>query len=268
MTHTLSALACLAGATTLAAAQLYGSDNAGNYFLVSEIDGTATLVGDGSTYNNNGLGATEIEVHPATGVGFAAHPSTMFTGNRYDALSGASLGANVDLVGAFSGLEYVGDTLYGTYGAGSGGDDPSTLAILDPLTGNSVDVGLSGIGVINGLAYDPATGTMYASTSQNALGNGNSWLVTLDLDTGEATIIGDMGIVVGSIEFGQNGQLFGGGGRFERGNIYTINPDTAEPTLLGETGLNTVVTGLTLLPAPAGIAVLGLAGLLAVRRRR
>lgn len=249
-----------------ASAQLYGSDNNGNYFLVDEATGAATIItNDDSTYNFMG-GATEIEINPGTGIGYAQNPNGSLLGNTFDAVSGASTSASVSTNGAFNGLEYVGNTLYGVYITSP--QTPSVLATLDPTTGASVDVGLTGLsGAINGLAYDAASGIMYGSTSANTLGP-TSWLVSIDLGTGAATPIGDMGIVVGSIEFGSNGQLYGGGGQNFSGQIFTISTATGASTFLGDTGLGTTVTGLSLLPAPGTLALLGLGGVCAGRRRR
>lgn len=264
MRHVISAmgLCLLAGS---ASAQLFGSDNLGNYFMVDEATGAATIItSDDSTYNFLG-GATEIEINPSTGVGYAQNPNGVFMGNLFDGVTGASLSGSVPTIGSFVGLEYVGDDLLGTYHINAGG--ASTLAILDPTTGVQTDIGLTGIGPINGLAYDASSGVLYGSTARNALGP-TSWLVTIDLGTGAATPVGDMGVVVGSIEFGSNGMLYAGGGAQDQGNIFTIDPGTGASTLVGATGLGTVVTGLTLLPAPSSLALLGLGGLVASRRRR
>lgn len=266
MMKTLAAGIVLAMAGGAASAQLFGSDNNGNYFSIDEGSGAATIItGDDSTYNFLG-GATEIEINPGTGMGYAQNPNGSLLGNTFDALTGASTSASVPTVGAFNGLEYVGNTLFGVYIISP--QTPSVLATLDPTTGASVDVGLTGLnGAVNGLAYDGASGIMYGSTSANTLGP-TSWLVAIDLGTGAATPIGDMGIVVGSIEFGSNGQLYGGGGQANSGQIFTIDTGTGVSTFLGDTGLGTTVTGLSLLPAPGTLALLGLGGLCVTRRRR
>ncbi|MCB9846561.1 MAG: hypothetical protein H6811_11330 [Phycisphaeraceae bacterium] len=267
MKRSVIALAGLALAASGASAQLFGSDNVGNYFEVSEIDGSATLItSDGSTYNFVG-GATEIEIDQSTGIGYAQNPNGSFSGNQFVATTGASAGPTVFTLGSFTGLEYVGGTLFGAYITGGGGAAPSTLATLDPTTGASVDIGLTGVGPVTGLAYDVSSGIMYGSTA-GVPGVSTSLLVTIDLGSGLATPIGDTGVVLGSIEFGSNGRLYGGGGQVNTGQIFVIDLGTATPTHIGDTGLDTVVTGLSLLPAPGGVALLGLGGLIAARRRR
>ncbi len=259
MTRHVCAIVALAGCSSLASAQLYGSDNQGNYFLVDETNGNATLItSDDSTYNFLG-GATEIEVNPATGIGYAQNPNGAFSGNIYDAVTGASLGPTNPTNDVYQGLEYVGGTLYA---AGFSGAN-ATLYTLDPVTGVETFVGDSGFNnPLNGLAYDVNTNTMYASSGRT------QELYTIDLSNGALSFIGNMGITVGSIEFGSNGLLYGGGAQANTGDIFTIDPATGNPTMIGRTGLVTVVTGLTLLPAPSSLALLGLGGLVASRRRR
>ena len=259
MKKTMCALVALAGCTTLASAQMYGSDSSGNYFLVDETNGNATIItNDDSTYNN-GSGATEIEIHPGTGIGFAQNPNGFFTGNIFDAVTGASLNLSVVTNDAFQGLEYVGDTLYAAGWSGAN----ATLYTLDPNSGLGTPIGDTGFGnPINGLAYDVNTNIMYASSGRT------QELYTIDLSNGALNFIGNMGITVGSIEFGSNGLLYGGGGQNNASEIFTVDPATGESTVIGRTGLGTTVTGLTLLPAPSSLALLGLGGLVASRRRR
>ena len=258
MKRNLCVLLALAGCAGGASAQLFGSDNAGNYFLVDEATGAATIItADDSTYNFGG-GATEIEINPATGVGYAQNPDGNFSGNIFDGVTGASLGASNPTADSFQGLEYVGGTLFAT---GFGGSS-TILYTLDPVTGQETVVADTGLtNPLNGLAYDVDAGIMYASSGRT------QELFTIDLGTGVPTLVGSMGVTVGSIEFGASGLLYGGGGQQQRGNIYTIDPLTGSSTLVGATGLGTVVTGLTLLPAPSSLALLALAGMCTRRRR-
>lgn len=78
------------------------------------------------------------------------------------------------------------DILYGTIGdAGSGG--PDTLVVIDQNTGG-VERTIGPIGyIINGLAYDPTTGNLYATSSDHDPFTG---LLTIDTTTGAGTPIG------------------------------------------------------------------------------
>ena len=80
---------------------------------------------------------------------------------------------------------------------------------------------------------------------------GPSNLVTIDMTTGAATVVGPTGITAGSLEFGPNGKLYAGGNRVDGGNLYEIDPNTGAAILVGWTGLGGV-TGLTfaMFPVP------------------
>ncbi len=56
-------------------------------------------------------------------------------------------------------------------------------------------------------------------------------LGTVDVDTGDVTVIGDMGVVMTDIAFDPNGNLFG----IDFDNLYAINSTTAEIALIGPT---------------------------------
>lgn len=53
-----------------------------------------------------------------------------------------------------------------------------------------------------------------------------------------------------------------------RSTFWTIDLNTGEASMIGELGGGALVTSIAVVPAPAGVAALGLGGLLAARRRR
>ena len=53
-----------------------------------------------------------------------------------------------------------------------------------------------------------------------------------------------------------------------RSTFWTIDLNTGEASMIGELGGGALVTSIAVVPAPAGVAMLGLGGLLAARRRR
>jgi hypothetical protein len=118
----------------------------------------------------------------------------------------------------------------------------STLRTLDPATGASVVVGATGLGSIVGLAADPNTGSLYGITGGE---NRKSRLVTLDLATGAATVVGMTGFDAASLEFGPDGNLYGGGSGLDGGRIYRIDKLTGAAAPVGPTGFGSV-SGLTL----------------------
>ena len=89
-------------------------------------------------------------------------------------------------------------------------------------------------------------------------GAGPADLLTINLATGVATVIGSTGIQAGSLEFGPDGLLYAGGTGTNSGFLYRINPSTGTSSLVGATGFSEV-TGLTLaVPEPASALLLGL----------
>ena len=102
--------------------------------------------------------------------------------------------------------------------------------------------GATGLGPVPGLAYDVSNGVMYGITGCSS---GNSILITLDLATGAATVVGATGFEAGSLEFGENGVLYGGGSTADGGNLYRIDTATGAGTQIGPSGFPNL-TGLTL----------------------
>jgi hypothetical protein len=62
----------------------------------------------------------------------------------------------------------------------------------------------------------------------------NGQLGTVDVATGDATVIGNMGVVMTDIAFDPTGNLYG----ISFNNLYSINRTTAASTLIGSLGLN------------------------------
>jgi hypothetical protein len=103
-------------------------------------------------------------------------------------------------------------------------------------------VGPTGRGPISGLAYDEATEILYGIDG----GPGPSDLLSVDMTTGLASPIGSTGFQAGSLEFGPDGMLYGGGSRADGGNLYRIDPASGLSELIGPTGFSNV-SGLALL---------------------
>jgi len=209
---------------------MFGSDTGGTYFTVNINTAAGALVGTLPTGT-----VTEIEFDPISGRAFAQAGGAGSGGlsSEFDVTTGAAIGGTILNGHTFTGLEWVGTTLYGASIETTVG--PSTMRTLDPWAGTSTEIGLTGVGPISGLAYDDATGTMYGVT-----GPGTSTLYTINLTTGAATVIGPTGIVPGSLEFGANGNLYAGGGQANAGNLYTISTSTGASTLVGSTGFGNI----------------------------
>jgi hypothetical protein len=188
----------------------------------------------------------------------------------FDINTGAATGPTLPTVDAglppqpwnFSGLEYVGGTLYGVGYAFPG--LPSILHTIDTTSGLTTAVGLTGFGVISGLAYDGTT--MYGVTGASAF-QGPAQLVTVNLATGAATAVGLTGIdKLGGLAFGLDGVLYAGSARnsaFGPGNLYTINTATGAASLIGNTGMASGISGMTTVVPVPGAVLLGILGLTA-----
>jgi hypothetical protein len=235
------------------AGTLYGSSQSGQLFTIDLTTAAGTLVGllPGDS--------TEIEYDNLAGRAFTQSRDGSFRIEQFDINTGAGIGPLSD-GGSYTGLEFVGSTLYGTVIMFSGA--PSSLRILNPLTGTSTLVGLTGVGPLSGLAYN---GTMYAIAGRGDPAN----LYTINLTTGAATLVGSTGIQAGSLEFGPDSNLYAGTTGALGGRLYRINPLTGASTLVGLTGFDDV-TGLTQvnqIPEPAAILLFA-GGLIKILHRR
>ncbi len=136
-----------------------------------------------------------------------------------------------------------GSTLYGISGA-SAVSDPSTLFTIDTENAAATRVAaLSGLAAgdsASGLAIDPRSGMAYFSAAGGS--PISSRLYTIDLSTGELTLIGPLsgptdptGTIFIDIAINCQGDLYGH--NISDDALYSINPDTGVATLIGTHGL-------------------------------
>jgi len=232
-----------------ASGTLYASDRSGSLWIVNVGAGTFTPVGNfgPSVPGGPGVsvgGTTEIECVPTSGATcFSQLPDGAFDIEPFDITIPVLTGPSVVDGASFTGLEYVGATLYGTHISAGGGAAPSTLSILTPTTGAFVPIGLTGVGAIAGLAYDTGAGIMYGIAG----GPGPASLYTISLITGLATPVGVTTMQAGSLQFGPDGKLYAGGTGPDLGDVFEISTSTATSTFFGSTGSTLGITGLTLI---------------------
>ncbi|WP_346861406.1 T9SS type A sorting domain-containing protein [uncultured Draconibacterium sp.] len=206
-------------------AGLYGVNNTGELFIIDVSTGNGTLLG------NLGQGFTELEYNDSTMRTYGQFPNGAFGGSEIDLGFTTLKGSPIGNGGSFTGLEWIGDTLYGAYIESPNG--ASMFAKLDPWTGAVTNIGLTGVGPLSGLAYDESTDVLYGCQ-----GGGGTFLVSIDRNTGVAAPVGDMGVNLGSLEY-HNGIMYGGGGQSPfTGKLYSINKTSGLATEIGDTGFN------------------------------
>jgi len=147
--------------------------------------------------------------------------------------------------------------------------DPDTLAGDVVLWADLSDVGFTGLdepmSFARGVTVDPATGDVYASDSEDGLiirisQNG-------DGTAGDVSVITDDFPGVGTLAFNQftDRLVFSTLGNFADDEVWSINLDGSDPILLAE---GVEARDIVVIPTPASTTLLGVATLLAVRRRR
>jgi hypothetical protein len=122
-------------------------------------------------------------------------------------------------------------TLYGIDGAtGVDGHAPQ-LFTLDPRTGTKIStIGPLGVdfGSVAGMAFNPITGILYASTG--GMGNNPKSLITVDTSTGAGTLLGTItdstgkALILQDLAFRSDGKLYGSTAFFNfDSNLYSVD---------------------------------------------
>jgi hypothetical protein len=112
--------------------------------------------------------------------------------------------------------------------------DDSNLKMVDPIVGEATTIGYaSAVGgeSFTGMACDKGSGVMYAVSTDIS----ESSLYTIDLTTGEATLIGSTG-VEGLIDIACDGSGMIYGNCLVSDAIYQLDPATGASTYVGPTG--------------------------------
>lgn len=264
-----AALAAYAGAPPVEPGDLLGSTGAIGSSLISIDPDT----GAGQyRFDLGSLGpVTEIEFRD-DGVLFGSTGQGSSNIITIDPDTGVETLVGQHAFGAVNGLEFVGNTLYGAFfDAQMGGGVGAALTYLVEV--NQTDGSLTTIGEIvgyspvRGLAWDPDTSTMYGvgspTTTPPGEGLGDQ-LFTIDLTTGMPTLIGPTGFeILGGIEFGPDGLLYGGvaigaqpppppppppqEGTGDDGSLVLVNTATGAATVVGPTG-SPAISGLSFVP--------------------
>ncbi|MFN4259034.1 MAG: PKD domain-containing protein [Gemmataceae bacterium] len=236
---------------------LYGSINTtagsgpgslGDQYLVTlDLEtGEATIIG---ILPGGGVGVGDIDYDTFTHRAWLQFGGNVFEGFEFDIHTAAGIGSaipNFPEARLYNAMEFVGSTLYVSGIASSGSNNPSDFRILNPMTGVATFIGNTGLtGPIAGLAYDARTGIMYGLRGGQITTNN---FVRIDMESGQATIIGSTGFRGGSLKFGPDGQLYGSS---NDSHLYRIDPNTGNATLVGFSGIQGAMGGLTIDGLPA-----------------
>jgi hypothetical protein len=157
------------------------------------------------------------------------------------------------------------DVLFGTFGESRG----DGLYQIDVTTGSSTLIGHIGhfyddhLNTVHGLAVHPQTNDLYG-----VIGGPDdvSALIKIDKTTGSGTFLFEYGIVnLSGLTFLPDGTLYATDNW--SGDLYKLDISSSSTQLIGNTGLGNAL-GLTSIPEPATIMLLGLGGLILLRGRK
>jgi hypothetical protein len=172
-------------------------------------------------------------------------------------VASAQVGTLTNVGSTQSGMDALAFNSSGTlYGATAGSSGSGSLYTINTSTGAAtlvaalVDATNATLHyAITGLAFQPGTGTLYGSTSQNSSTAPDS-LVTINPSTGKVTLIGSYGLTVSSnpqtaadITFTPGGTLYGWM-EPDTDGLATINLSTGAAATVGSTGNDTFGSGL------------------------
>lgn len=165
-----------------------------------------------------------------------------------------------------SSLEFIEGRAYGFDSEGDFNEyDPTTLEELNQIAPQQLGVGG------NGLGYDAKNDVLYM------VDRNNDELYTVNVSTGDITSVGSLGVDVQNAGASFLFNTLWVAYQDNADNIYklgSVNVLTGEITELQQLAdfpspsVDPFVVSLAVIPAPGGVAVLGLAGLAAARRRR
>lgn len=222
-------------------ADMYGANAAGQLFTIDVATGAGTSVGDLPLSGDADCceGYNEIAYDESTGTAWAQERDGNFRAQPFNLNDASAAGPAVENGASWHAWEFIGSTLYA---AGFAGNMNNGFATMDPAVGiASVSIIIDGTwdavlssDVFTGIAYDGAT--LYGIT--NGSDSGESSIYTINLATGGLTLVGASGIRAGSLEFGNDGNLYAGGVSANAGGFFHINTATGAATLIGDTGFS------------------------------
>jgi hypothetical protein len=241
---------------------LYGigtdADGSSNLYRIDDPLGSPAAADIGES----GFGLFDMAISPITGKAYGIAGPTLFD---IDLTTGQAtpIGAQV-FDGSQNALEFTPDgTLY------SWGFEDTRLFRVDPETG--------GAEVVFDLQAS-AGGDLAAISDTLLYGTTGTALIEIDIAAGTRTLIGAHGGELGNsllygLELGADGNLVGLTGAVGEpsARMFSIDRQTGEATLVGDIAGSEALGGYGLayaIPVPGAAVVLGLGGLVGLRRRR
>ena len=232
-------------------ARLMGCNQDGDLFDISTVTGAAMVLPSSLPPSASEVAwdAQNPALYMTTGG--LGQPDELYS---IDPQSGASLGSvTMSPMGAgeaMPGMEVVRGKLYAVIRTGPFGS-PSRLVSVDQVTGVIANIGDTGINrPVSALAWDRVNKIMYGLSG----GSPVSELLTIDIATAQASVIGDINIMgtgvedIGGLAFGPDGLLYAGvsgASPTNPGDILRVDPATGDAMVVGPSGL-AKVSGLTL----------------------
>ena len=217
-----------------------GFNDGGRLLTIDINTGVGTLVGP------TGIGAVPGLAINKSGIIYATGEPD-FSLYKIDALTGSSVFAASTNLFWIPAIAFNGDDIL--YGLGT---DYTTngfaLYTINTSNGELTLVGETGIYDLRGMAFNPADGTLWASTS-------TSEIYIIDSGSATPTLIGTTGFSAGvpDIFFDAIGNLYGSvGGGAGTNNLISINKTTGAGTVIGPIGFVSV-SGLALTGSPVSV---------------
>ncbi|AFY56043.1 conserved repeat protein [Rivularia sp. PCC 7116] len=229
----------------------------GNDFLVKMNTDTGQFFQISSGTGTNNIEAAAAQ--PGTNILFAANQESSGRLGTIDLITGAFT-PRANLMGTGNGergsinfrdpdglaFDPTDGTLYASIRTGDGGSPPDILIKVDPVTGRHIPDAFgtnvdyvviqpqNGRDDIDGIAIDPADGTLYGIANEGSTG-GNQNLVTINKNTGATSLVGELqenGSSIDDVEdiaFDLNGKLYisTGSSGSTRNRLYDVDKNTA-----------------------------------------
>lgn len=218
---------------------LYGCNDAAQMFVINPVTAAGSFAYNLPT--SGSIGATEIVSNPLTGEAWVQGRDFTNKIQKFNAGNGVPTSGQISDSYSFNGLEWALGKLYGTEVTAICGG--SALATVDPTTGTATPIGSTGLGPLNGAAFDARASALYAITGFC----GSPLLVRIDVTDGSVDTIGFVPSTYASLEFGPDGDLYAGGDIFDGGNLYRISTVNGWVQSIGNPGYG-AITGLMLAP--------------------